>query len=157
MLPAVFNCQLVFALTSKREHPGGSHPEPSEEGEADVLLHPLPQLQRAENLLPRCQGAFFFFLCACVFDVMKLLLFYLMCATSCRIACPAFDSPGVDLPVCVWDRGGKKKFSSVSEERNKNAEGLNNKGTELLVCPGGRGRYRGILSFKKSHSSQQME
>lgn len=47
--------------------------------------------------------------------------------------------------MCVWDR----KISSVSEERNKNAEGLNNKATELLVCPGGRGRYRGILSLKK--------
>ena len=54
--------------------------------------------------------------------------------------------PGVYLSVCVWDR----KISSVSEERNKNAEGLNNKATELLVCPGGRGRYRGILSLKKA-------
>lgn len=44
---------------------------------------------------------------------------------------------------------GTEKFSSVSEERNKSAEGLNNKAAELLVCPGGRGRYRGILSLKK--------
>lgn len=56
-----------------------------------------------------------------------------------------FNTPGIYLSVCVWDR----KISSVSEERNKNAEGLNNKATELLVCPGGRGRYRGILSLKK--------
>lgn len=34
----------------------------------------------------------------------------------------------------------KNKISSVSEERNKNAEGSNNKAAELLVCPGGRGR-----------------
>lgn len=54
-------------------------------------------------------------------------------------------------------RKKKKKISSVSEERNKNAEGSNNKATELLVCPGGRGRYRGHSLFKKSHSSQQME
>ena len=47
--------------------------------------------------------------------------------------------------MCVWDR----TTGSVSEERNKNAEGLNNKAAELLVCPGGRGRYRGILSLKK--------
>lgn len=81
-----------------------------------------------------------------------------MCATSCRIVCPAFDSL-VSTCQCVFGTGwgGGEKFSSVSEERNKNAEGLNNKGAELLVCPGGRGRYRGILSFKKSHSSQQME
>lgn len=51
----------------------------------------------------------------------------------------------------------KKKISSVSEERNKNAEGSNNKAAELLVCPGGRGRYGGHSLFKKSHSSQQME
>lgn len=58
---------------------------------------------------------------------------------------PCVKLPGIYLSVCVWDR----KISSVSEERNKNAEGLNNKATELLVCPGGRGRYRGILSLKK--------
>lgn len=63
----------------------------------------------------------------------------------CRIVCPAFNSP-VSTCQCVF---GTEKFSSVSEERNKNAEGLNNKATELLVCPGGRGRYRGILSLKK--------
>lgn len=74
------------------------------------------------------------------------------------IVCPAFDSL-LSTCQCVWDGVGKgeKIFSSVSEEKNKNAEGLNNKGAELLVCPGGRGRYKGILSFKKSHSSQQME
>lgn len=51
------------------------------------------------------------------------------------------------LPVTVCL--GQKKICSVSEERNKKAQGLNNKGAELLVCPGGRGRYRGILSLKK--------
>lgn len=59
--------------------------------------------------------------------------------------CPACDSL-VSTCQCVF---GTEIFSSVSEERNKNAEGLNNKATELLVCPGGRGRYRGILSLKK--------
>lgn len=48
---------------------------------------------------------------------------------------------------CVF---GAETISSVLEERNKNAEGLKNKGTELLVCPGGRGRYGGILSLKKA-------
>lgn len=38
----------------------------------------------------------------------------------------------------------------MSEERNKNAEGSNNKAAELLVCPGGRGRYRGHSLFKKA-------
>lgn len=48
--------------------------------------------------------------------------------------------------VCL----GREKNSAVCRRReNKNAEGLNNKATELLVCPGGRGRYRGILSLKK--------
>lgn len=69
------------------------------------------------------------------------------------IVFPAFT----DLSVCVWDAKKKEKISSVSEERNKNAEGSNNKAAELLVCPGGRGRYRGHSLFKKSHSSQQME
>lgn len=41
----------------------------------------------------------------------------------------------------------KKKISSVSEERNKNAEGSNNKAAELLVCPGDRGRYGGHSLF----------
>lgn len=44
----------------------------------------------------------------------------------------------------------KKKNSSVSEERNKNAEGSNNKAAELLVCPGAEGDTGGILFFKKA-------
>lgn len=59
--------------------------------------------------------------------------------------CPVFY-PLVSTCQCVF---GTEKINSVSEERNKNAEGLNNKAAELLVCPGGRGRYRGILSLKK--------
>lgn len=67
------------------------------------------------------------------------------------------QAAAVVFPVFADLSVEKKKISSVSEERNKNAEGSNNKAAELLVCPGGRGRYGGHSLFKKSHSSQQME
>ena len=36
--------------------PGGIVSQPPEEGQADVLLHPLPILQHAEDVLLRRQG-----------------------------------------------------------------------------------------------------
>lgn len=38
---------------------GGFVSQPPEEGQADVLLHPLPVLQHAQNVLLRCQGKTF--------------------------------------------------------------------------------------------------
>lgn len=81
---------------------------------------------------------------SCVHQVKQVCLFFFSCVYRL-------------VHVLLGRRNKQKKISSVSEERNKNAEGSNNKAAELLVCPGGRGRYRGHSLFKKSHSSQQME
>lgn len=48
--------QHVYTLTSKFPNPRGTFSEPSEEGQADVLLHTLPQLQHAEDVLLRREG-----------------------------------------------------------------------------------------------------
>lgn len=47
---------------------GGFVSQPPEEGQADVLLHPLPVLQHAQNVLLRCQGKTFS-LCLSCFSV----------------------------------------------------------------------------------------
>lgn len=48
--------QYVYTLTSNFPNPRGTFSEPSEEGQADVLLHPIPQLQHAEDILLRREG-----------------------------------------------------------------------------------------------------
>lgn len=45
-----------FSFTFRISHPRGAFAEPSEEGQADVLLHTLPQLQHAEDVLLRREG-----------------------------------------------------------------------------------------------------
>lgn len=89
-------------------------------------------------------------------DVKVISLhFFFTRSTTRRIVCPVFNSPASTCQ-CVF---GTEKSAVCRRRETKNAEGLNSKAAELLVCPGGggRGRYGGILSLKKSHSSQQME
>lgn len=42
----------VQAFLDPRADAGGADPRAPEEGQADVFLHPLPQLHSAEDLLP---------------------------------------------------------------------------------------------------------
>lgn len=47
---------LAGSLTCYYSDSGRLVSQPLEEGQADVLLHPLPFLQHAQNVLLRCQG-----------------------------------------------------------------------------------------------------
>lgn len=47
---------IAASLTCCRSDSGGLVSKPPEEGQADVLLHPLPVLQHAQNVLLRRQG-----------------------------------------------------------------------------------------------------
>lgn len=120
-----------FFLNVTCEHPGGPHPESSEEGKAHVLLHPLPQLQRAENILPWCQGNFSY---KTILTKNKPENCFFLCLSPWYLL----------VSVCF----GQKSQQCVGEEKQK-GRGLKQQSRWAASMSWGQREIQGYSLFKK--------
>lgn len=124
------NPSSAASLTRCRSDSGGSVSKPPEEGQADVLLHPLPFLQHAQDILLRRQGKTSLL---SFFTLDKIYLFLWRCLTKVM-------NPSIQ----VWfiNRSGCLRFCSscfwIFKKLEAGKRSSLRRGSDAEIKPGGK-------------------